>query len=95
MSYVNPANVYSPRRSIEPGSVKVLLDKGEGSFSIASLKWDGRPCIGIRWNGKNNNTGSPQSRGNPTWFILPQEIALSYADSIGNIEMKAIIERAK
>ena len=103
MSYVLPRNVTSPKSSVR--NVNVLLDKGEWLFSIASLEWmeNGKfePRIGIRWNGcdtpgvKGSSKGTPHSRGYPTWFILPKEIALAYAESIGNIKMKKIIELAK
>ena len=90
---VKPEMVYSPKGKVS--EVEVLLDRGEGGFSIVSLKWDNEPRIGIRWNGDGESIGQPQSCGYPTWFILPREIALSYADSIGDIKMKAVIEISK
>lgn len=90
---IKPETVYSPKGKVS--QVEVLLNRGEDSFSIAALKWDNEPRIGIRWNGNRESIGQPQSCGYPTWFILPREIALSYADSIGDIEMKAVIERSK
>jgi hypothetical protein len=35
--------------------------------------WDGRPVLAMRWNGssKEGGPGHPQSRGLPTWYILP------------------------
>jgi hypothetical protein len=36
--------------------------------------WDGRKVLAARWNGSSADTGigNPQSRGIPTWFILPE-----------------------
>ena len=93
--YVKPENVCSPKKTIS--GVKILLDQGKGKdkFSIASLIWDNKSRIGIRWNGDDYSVGQPQSHGVPTWFILPKEIALSYAETINNVEMKAAIARVK
>ena len=77
MAYVDPSTVQSPKGLVE--DVEVLYDKGpqEFSWSIAKLKWDKRPAVGIRWNGEvaQPGCGTPQSRGNATWFILPDEVA--------------------
>jgi hypothetical protein len=76
MAYVNPEMVQSPKGRVS--DVEVLYDKGptDQSWSIARLKWDGTEAVGIRWNGEQNQPGSgtPQSRGNATWFIVPGEI---------------------
>lgn len=78
MSYVKPDLVISPKSKIS--DLKVLYDKGEGEWSLAEMKWEGGDAVGIRWNGSSNDpnqsgTGNPQSRGVPTWFVLPDEIA--------------------
>lgn len=74
MSYTPPAEVISPRKAIT--SVRVLIDEGEGGFAVAALQWDGEERIGLRWNGSvDNPIGNPQSRGIPTWFVLPVPIA--------------------
>jgi hypothetical protein len=57
--------------------VEVIYDKGpvDGSWSVAQIEWDGSPAVGIRWNGDSGNSkGTPQSRGNPAWFIVPDEL---------------------
>jgi len=43
---------------------------------VARVNWEDEDRIGIRWNGsaKDPGIGNPQSRGNATWFILPQEL---------------------
>ena len=78
MSYTKPQEVVSPKRHWRTG--EVLYDGGEGQFSVAEGQWendDGRwgDALGIRWNGKAGaEVGNPQSRGRPTWFVLPPEI---------------------
>jgi hypothetical protein len=73
--YHDPKTVSSPKKKVS--SVKVVVDKGpvESSWSVARLNWEGSPAVGIRWNGDSNNSkGTPQSRGNPAWFIVPEEL---------------------
>lgn len=84
MEYRNPKFVNSPRAHVEV--VKIIYDGGVNSddFSIAIIKWDGCPRIGVRWNissseyederkmnGQAECIGNPTSRGVPTWFVLP------------------------
>ena len=73
--YIPPKNVKSPKGRIS-GEIKVLRDGGAGDWSLAKLIWDKKDTFGIRWNGNDENkgVGNPQSRGVPTWFILPSEI---------------------
>ncbi|HEY1528287.1 MAG TPA: hypothetical protein VGH51_18835 [Candidatus Angelobacter sp.] len=78
MAYIDPKNVLSPRNSVS--EVKVIFNTGptRNSWSVARLRWEGEPAIGVRWNGGEDESGSkgnPQSRGNPTWFIVPAELA--------------------
>ncbi|MGO8759525.1 MAG: hypothetical protein ACLQG3_15505 [Terracidiphilus sp.] len=73
--YHDPKTVLSPKDKVS--SVDVVFDKGpvESSWSVARLRWGGSPAVGIRWNGDSgNNKGTPQSRGNPAWFIVPEEL---------------------
>lgn len=87
MKYYNPSTVFSPRDCIE--KVHVLFDGGHGSnpYSLAMVTWQGVDCIGIRWNvnqrewnhplkkaGTEICLGEPNSRGYPTWFILPTDL---------------------
>ena len=47
--------------------------------SLAIGRWDGRPALAMRWNGTDDEPlGNPQSRGLPTWFIVPDQ----YVDPI-------------
>ena len=78
MSYINPSEVLSPRINIS--KVIPIIDNGENSWSAALVTWDHTPSIGLRWNGgdvegrTNPHPGTPQSRGLPTWFIIPEEL---------------------
>jgi len=76
MAYVDPETVQSPKGRVS--NIDVVYDKGPSpqSWSLAKLNWDGARALGIRWNGEVDQPGSgtPQSRGNATWFIVPSEI---------------------
>lgn len=75
MSYVDPTSVSSPVSRWRLGDV--LFSSGRGGWSVCEGWWDGAPVVGIRWNGSDDETGpgTPQSRGYPTWFVLPMEVA--------------------
>lgn len=73
--YHDPATVLSPRDKVK--SVDVVYDSGpvEGSWSVARITWGDEPAVGIRWNGDSENRkGTPQARGNPAWFVVPEEL---------------------
>jgi hypothetical protein len=94
--YHDPKTVLSPKDKVK--SVEVVYDAGprELSWSVARLKWDGTPAVGIRWNGdSSNNKGTPQSRGNPAWFIVPRELqpaVLAAAEMAGRIEEASLLD---
>jgi hypothetical protein len=74
--YHDPKTVLSPREMVK--SVEIAYDAGPvpGSWSVAKLTWGDSPAVGIRWNGDDRSSkGLPQTRGNPTWFIVPDELA--------------------
>jgi hypothetical protein len=86
MAYTNPARVDSPKAAIS--KLKVLFDGGEqvanggdwSGWSVAEFDWYDVPALGMRWNGSTQNpdtsaVGNPQSRGLPTWFVLPTPVA--------------------
>jgi hypothetical protein len=75
MAYVNPEIVVTPKNRVR--SVHVLYDGGPGGWSVAMVDFDGEECVGFRWNGDEGEPGigTPQSRGRPTWEILPRELA--------------------
>ena len=76
MAYVDPEKVLSPRGLVR--RVRVIHDTGPGahSWSVAEVRWGDEDAIGIRWNGDDHQqgVGNPQSRGHPTWFIVPREL---------------------
>jgi|GEM_PF-448755 len=97
MAYTNPSTVISPKDRVS--DVQVVFDKGpkEGSWSIAKLKFDGSEAVGIRWNGEVSKpgVGTPSSRSNPTWFILPSEIAdamVETAKSLSKDEHRTLLD---
>jgi hypothetical protein len=78
MAYVDPQTVVSPRSRVK--SVDVLYNSGPGGWSVARLEYDNIPDrIGVRWNGseEEGGIGNPQSRGMPTWFVVPDELSLT------------------
>ncbi len=80
MSYIDPVNVISPRNFVR--SVDVIYSSGPGGWAVALLEYDGRPSVAIRWNGSEQEPGigNPQSRGRPTWFVVPDELATAVRD---------------
>lgn len=73
MSYIDPSKVISPKSSVS--AVRVIEDKKEGSFSIARLRYDQREELACRWNGGDDEpSGHPNSRGIPTWFLIPPQM---------------------
>jgi hypothetical protein len=73
--YHDPSTVLSPRDKVK--SVDVVYDAGpvEGSWSVAHITWGDKPAVGIRWNGDSGSQkGTPQARGNPAWFVVPDEL---------------------
>ena len=78
MAYVDPQTVLTPRDRVR--AVHVLYNSGPQngwSWSVALLDFDGEEHVGIRWNGSDSEPGigNPQSRGRPTWFVLPEPLA--------------------
>lgn len=80
--HLDPHSIRTPKRSIT-GEIKVLHDDGDYSWSIVLLTWDGRRSFGVRWNGgfADNSSGNPQSRGFPTWFLIPDALSRSIAEN--------------
>jgi len=87
MSYIDPSIVVAPRVSIR--SVDVLYNTGPGGWSVASVVWENAPRIGIRWNGApaGPGVGNPQSRGNATWFIVPEELEQVVKDKVEELNI--------
>jgi hypothetical protein len=77
MDCTPPELVLSPKGRLK--ELKVVYNGGKSSWSLARMLWDGKKAVGIRWNGGSEDKcfpgiGNPQSRGVPTWFILPEEV---------------------
>jgi hypothetical protein len=71
-TYIKPFDVHAPKRFWS--LVEVLFDGGEGESSLAIGRWENKPVLAMRWNGdKESPLGNPQSRGLPTWFIVPEQ----------------------
>ena len=101
MAYVDPKIVVSPKANWS--LIKVLRNgeengQGDDDASLAIGKWDDLEGLGpqtvfaMRWNGtKNqpNGVGNPQSRGLPTWFIIPwwMNDAIIASGSISDADM--------
>jgi hypothetical protein len=94
MAYVDPTAVWAPKASIR--SVEILYNAGPGAWSVATINWEGSEKIGIRWNGDEGpGIGKPQSRGNATWFIVPDElrdVILSRVDDLAMSGPGGLIE---
>lgn len=90
MPYVEPASVLAPKTSVR--SLEVLHSTGNGGWSVARVEWEGSPRIGIRWNGSDTSSGigNPQSRGNATWFILPEELEPAVFAQIEELNMNSV-----
>lgn len=75
-TYVHPEEVFSPKKHWK--LLSVLESGKENSGSVALGRWGNRPVLAMRWNGNAENPlGNPQSRGLPTWFIVPEEYTSS------------------
>jgi hypothetical protein len=76
--YITPDKVTAPQQRWH--SIKILEDGAEEDsheerVAIAIGTWDGNKVLAMRWNGnKDWPIGSPQSRGLPTWFIIPKRL---------------------
>lgn len=96
--YFPPDKVISPKSCIE--EVIPLFDGGitAGAYCVAEIKWNGKKCLGIRWNvnerewddpekksGLKPCIGEPNSRGYPTWFILPDSFLTSVLQENGEL----------
>ena len=80
---MNPNNVISPKNKLK--NLKVVYTTE--LFSIAVFTYEKVDRVGIRWNGEGDSLGFPHSRGKATWFILPKEVAIAYAEKHGDTEL--------
>jgi hypothetical protein len=97
--YHEPSTVLSPKDKVK-SVTEVVYDSGpvERSWSVARIKWgeNETPTVAIRWNGDSSlQKGMPQTFGNPTWFVVPdelQEAVLKAAREAARSEHAAIAE---
>lgn len=69
-SFIPAKDVISPKAHW--ALIDVVADLGPDNIAVAVGRWDGNPVLAMRWNGgATNRLGNPQSRGLPTWFVLP------------------------
>lgn len=80
MEYTKPQEVVSPKVAVS--NLRPIYDGGERNWSAALLDYEQEPSVGIRWNGHGNRPGNPQSRGLPTWFVLPKEVRVPVLRSL-------------
>lgn len=70
-------------------------------FSIAYGNWveDDTMHLAMRWNGENDaDAGYPKVFGHPMWFLIPEELTITIAKSLLEIEganRKEILEVLK
>ena len=85
MSYVKPKDVTSPKS--DWNLLRVLYDGGASEWSAAEGQWYNgtvwENVLAIRWNGDSvKMIGNPQSRGHPTWFIVPEKLEAAVREVI-------------
>ncbi|MCK5942910.1 MAG: hypothetical protein KAI24_13115 [Planctomycetes bacterium] len=88
MTYVPPERVTAPQDHWELGHV--VLDDGPSGIAVALGTWDGKAVLAARWNGEDeagSTLGNPQSRGKPTWFVLPRVFALGVVQAIAQLHV--------
>ena len=76
--YITPDKVVSPRQHWRLIRVLQTGEQGDSNgdrVAIAIGTWDDDMRLAMRWNGdKDWPIGNPQSRGLPTWFIIPKRL---------------------
>lgn len=92
MPYVDPQTVLSPRARLRE-VIEVLYDGGADGWSAAELDWDGERHLGLRWNGGDDSAvGNPQSRGQATWFIVPEPLAITIRARLQEMRDQALAD---
>ena len=86
MITLHPIKLFSPRRNwrlirvLETGAQQ---DSYGCRVAIAVGTWDDSTVLAMRWNGdKEWPIGNPQSRGLPTWFIIPGRLNEAVIDTL-------------
>ena len=74
MSYITPEKVTAPQEHWTLH--RVLMSGSAGTPAYALGMWDGDRCIGIRWNGTDDNeTGWPRVYVHPCWHVLDDKLS--------------------
>ena len=85
---MEPENVVSPKKYWRLG--EIVYKDSHNEWSAAEGQWEvnGRweDKLAIRWNGGDGELGNPQSRGLPTWFILPDELVTAVREEIEKLK---------
>lgn len=89
-TYLRPETVVSPRARWRLRHV--IYDGGPlggaSGWSAAEGQWEDEDghwsdCLAVRWNGNETKPlGNPHSRGQPTWFIVPEELEEPFRKTI-------------
>jgi len=61
-----------------------IFDCGEFSAIWGNYERSSERCLGIRWNGENEDLGFPNSAGYPIWFVVPKFLAKSILHELWN-----------
>jgi hypothetical protein len=65
-------NINSPQDSVS-GPYEVIYRDIDDRWAVVTLRWDKKPCLGIRWFW--GNSGNPSSRSYATWLVIPDALA--------------------
>ena len=83
---MKPNDVRSPREHWT--LIEVLYDGGDDpGDALAVGEWDHERRLAPRWNGGGKEIGNPQSRGLPTWFMIPPRYNRAVLDSFSPKEL--------
>ena len=44
----------------------------DGTYSAIWGNYEGKLCLGTRWNGDDKHPGYPSQMGNPLWYVEPE-----------------------
>ena len=84
MRYIKPKKVTSPQDRWRLN--RVVYPGAEGGWSAAEGWWNDSGVLALRWNGDDDTPmGNPQSRGYPTWFIVPDELEGAVREAISSL----------
>jgi hypothetical protein len=94
MRYITPDRVISPKAHWLLR--QILYDGGSPGagtgWSAAVGQWKDddhgwTEVLAVRWNGtRESPLGNPQSRGLPTWFVVPPELDAALRETIENLK---------